>query len=140
MDNNELVFTQEMEEKLRELLQNEEFMSKAAKSTSIEEVNELFNSVGIELDRDACQAFLEARSKVTEMDELPEELLECVNGGGKGLGALLGAAGLTFVTVAGIGLAALAAPTLALFAVGCGVAVGAGVVSGAVLGVLGKRV
>lgn len=127
MENTTVMIPMEMEAKIDAALQNDEFMSKVSVCGSVDEVKANFLVVDIELDDEGAKAFLNARDTVKNMEELPEELLECVNGGGPLVATILGGVAFLGTMVAG----ALLVTSFAGIAITCGVAVGAAVAFGA---------
>lgn len=98
-------FTQEKAMQLEAILKNSEFVNKAAKLTTAEELQALIASYGLELTMEEVIGFCELVAKEKEkMDnnggELSEEALDDVAGGG--VLFILGCVGLGVVAVGGL--------------------------------------
>lgn len=83
---------------LEELLQDEAVVRYLGEANDVEEIKTFFEEKGVAVDDDFAQQMIENRDKVLASDDIPEEYLELVSGGGL-RGALVSA--IKGVTIGG---------------------------------------
>lgn len=110
------MMTEELLDKVNELVFNKEFAAKIYDAKDTNEIQEMFKAEGVEIDAETAQATLDKLAAIKSSDEIAEEDLELVSGG----------ASKVFWTAAGC----LVGYALAPFTFGGSIALGAAVACG----------
>lgn len=91
----EIIVTEELKNKIEELINNKEFATKLCGAQAVADVQSLFKAEGVDVDAEAAQAVIDKLDAICENGgELSEEEMELVSGGSKwiAIGCIVGGA------------------------------------------------